>query len=83
LQQSGDLLANELRMFVQTINYDSPRGGISILTEKGEMTLSSLVIQKARAKDTGVYQCSPSSAPAATVNIHVLEGRQFTWLSAS
>jgi len=60
----------------QTINYDSPRGGISILTEKGQMTLSSLVIQQANARDTGVYQCSPSSAPAATVNIHVLQGER-------
>jgi len=60
----------------QTVNYDSARGGISVLTEKGALTLSSLLIQNAQPKDSGSYVCAPSSAPAALTNIHVLAGEQ-------
>jgi len=60
----------------QTVNYDSARGGISVLTEKGALTLSSLLIQNAQPKDSGSYVCAPSSAPAAATNIHVLAGEQ-------
>ena len=59
---------------LQTVNYDSARGGISVLTEKGALTLSSLLIQNAQPKDSGSYVCAPSSAPAAATNIHVLAG---------
>ena len=31
--------------FLQVINYDSPRGGVSVVTEKGESTTSHLLIQ--------------------------------------
>ena len=64
---------------LQTVNYDSPRGGISVLTEKGALTLSSLVIQNAQPKDSGSYICAPSSAPAAVTNIHVLAGNSSSW----
>jgi len=60
----------------QTVTYDSARGGISVLTEKGQQTLSSLLIQNARPRDSGSYVCAPSSAPAAATNIHVLAGEQ-------
>lgn len=91
-----------LLLLLQTVNYDSKRGGISVMVERGpETTLSSLLIQKATRKgpffhfksifyyntnrivdhfhvnfilDSGIYVCSPSSAPAASTSIHVLEG---------
>lgn len=58
----------------QEINYDSPRGGVSVITEKGEVTTSYLLIQKARITDSGHYTCMPSHANPNTVNVHVLNG---------
>ncbi|KFB49527.1 defective proboscis extension response [Anopheles sinensis] len=56
------------------INYDSPRGGVSVITEKGETTTSYLLIQRAKQTDTGKYVCSPSNADPSTVNVHILNG---------
>ncbi|XP_058122278.1 zwei Ig domain protein zig-8-like [Anopheles ziemanni] len=58
----------------QEINYDSPRGGVSVITEKGETTTSYLLIQRAKPTDTGKYVCSPSNADPSTVNVHILNG---------
>ena len=59
---------------LQEINYDSPRGGVSVITEKGEMTTSYLLIQRARTTDSGKYVCSPSNADPSTINVHILNG---------
>nr|ACY00708.1 MIP06342p [Drosophila melanogaster] len=37
----------------QEINYDSPRGGVSVITEKGDITTSYLLIQRASIADQG------------------------------
>lgn len=58
----------------QPINFDSPRGGISLVTEKGSTTSSRLLIQKASSSDTGYYSCDPSNANSATVRVHILNG---------
>lgn len=58
----------------QEINYDSPRGGVSVITEKGEVTTSYLLIQKAKISDSGKYTCLPTHANPSTVNVHVLNG---------
>lgn len=60
----------------EEINYDSPRGGVSVITEKGDITTSYLLIQRARISDSGKYTCSPSTANPQTVNVHVLNGEQ-------
>jgi hypothetical protein len=39
----------------QIISYNSPRGGVSVLTEKGETTTSYLLIQQAKPTDSGKY----------------------------
>ncbi|RZF37206.1 hypothetical protein LSTR_LSTR014244 [Laodelphax striatellus] len=57
---------------VVEINYDSPRGGVSVITEKGDMTTSYLLIQRAQAADSGKYTCNPSNANSKTVVVHVL-----------
>ncbi|ETN65182.1 defective proboscis extension response [Anopheles darlingi] len=57
---------------INEINYDSPRGGVSVITEKGETTTSYLLIQRAWTTDTGKYVCSPSNADPATINVHIL-----------
>ncbi|XP_044017289.1 zwei Ig domain protein zig-8-like isoform X3 [Aphidius gifuensis] len=56
----------------RAINFDSPRGGISLVTEKGEVTSSRLLIQKAIQKDSGLYTCAPSNASPYTVRVHIL-----------
>lgn len=56
------------------INYDSPRGGVSVITEKGDVTTSYLLIQRARSSDSGQYTCRPSNANPKTVQVHILKG---------
>lgn len=56
------------------ISYDSPRGGVTVITEKGPTTTSFLLIQRATPADSGRYQCNPSNAQARPVNVHVLHG---------
>ncbi|KAK8729881.1 hypothetical protein OTU49_008364, partial [Cherax quadricarinatus] len=56
------------------IHYDSSRGGVSILTEAGEVTRSALLIQRATRKDSGNYTCQPRGAEPATARVHVLHG---------
>ncbi|XP_022900547.1 neurotrimin-like isoform X2 [Onthophagus taurus] len=55
------------------INFDSPRGGISLVTEKGPITTTRLLIQKAVQADSGVYTCDPSNANSANVRVHILD----------
>ncbi|EFN83446.1 hypothetical protein EAI_07826 [Harpegnathos saltator] len=51
----------------EVINFDSPRGGISLVTEKGPETTSRLMIQKAVPSDSGHYTCEPSNANPSTI----------------
>ncbi|KAL1449182.1 hypothetical protein WDU94_000401 [Cyamophila willieti] len=59
----------------EVISYDSSRGGVSVITEKGDVTTSYLLIQQAELKDSGKYSCSPSNADVASVYVHVLNGK--------
>ncbi|KAL0279222.1 UNVERIFIED_CONTAM: hypothetical protein PYX00_000827 [Menopon gallinae] len=61
----------------EVISYDSNRGGVSVITEKGEVTTSYLLIQHAELSDSGKYSCSPSNADVASVRVHVLNGACF------
>lgn len=56
------------------ISYDSPRGGVNVITEKGETTTSYLLIQKATNSDNGRYQCNPSNGQPKSIEVHVLNG---------
>ncbi|KAG7306201.1 hypothetical protein JYU34_008800 [Plutella xylostella] len=58
----------------QVINFDSARGGISLVTEKGLRSTSRLLVQRARGADAGVYTCGPNNAPIAATRVHVLSG---------
>ncbi|XP_065206285.1 kin of IRRE-like protein 1 [Planococcus citri] len=58
----------------EAISYDSTRGGVSLITVKGDTTTSCLIIQKARLSDSGKYSCSPSNADVASIQVHVLNG---------
>lgn len=59
----------------QVINFDSPRGGISLVTEKGRLTTSRLLVQKAIQSDSGMYTCAPSNANPTSVRVHILNGK--------
>ncbi|KAI8121701.1 hypothetical protein FF38_06512 [Lucilia cuprina] len=58
----------------QVINFDSPRGGISLVTEKGVLTTSRLLVQKAIQQDSGLYTCTPSNANPTSVRVHIVDG---------
>ncbi|KAF0311269.1 Zwei Ig domain protein zig-8 [Amphibalanus amphitrite] len=58
----------------KVINYDSDRGGISVVTTKGRTTVSQLLIRHARPPDSGRYTCRPASSRPAAVSVHVLKG---------
>lgn len=60
---------------LQIISYNSPRGGVSVLTEKGETTTSYLLIQQAKPTDSGRYSCNPSNAVPHSILVHVLNGK--------
>lgn len=65
----------------QVINYDSSRGGVSVITEKSDVTISFLLIQNADLADSGKYSCAPSNADVASVRVHVLNGKYFSMFS--
>ena len=67
--------------YVQVINFDSPRGGISLVTEKGPETTSRLMIQKAVSSDSGIYRCEPSNANPSSIKVHVVNGELKSTLS--
>jgi len=58
------------------VDFDSPRGGISLETEKTDTaTTSKLLVTKASLADSGNYSCIPSNAQQASVWVHVLNGK--------
>jgi hypothetical protein len=59
----------------QEISYDSPRGGVSVITEKGEISTSYLLIQRAKKTDSGKYVCAPSNANPFSITVHILNGK--------
>ncbi|CAK9806572.1 Zwei Ig domain protein zig-8 [Anthophora retusa] len=61
----------------KVLNYDSARGGVSVITEKGgDVTTSWLLIQTAQPSDSGEYSCRPSNANATYIKVHVLNGER-------
>ena len=61
----------------QVLNFDSPRGGISLETEKTRTgTISRLLVTRASPNDNGNYTCLPSRGEAVSANVHVIKGRE-------
>lgn len=60
----------------QTISYTSKRGGVSVVEERGETTTSILLLQNARASDSGTFTCQPEGMESAQVTLHVLDGER-------
>ncbi|XP_076055282.1 zwei Ig domain protein zig-8-like [Oratosquilla oratoria] len=58
----------------KSISYTSPRGGVSVVEERGEITSSFLLLQNATLSDSGLFMCRPRGLQVTSVNLHVLEG---------
>lgn len=59
------------------LDYDSPRGGVSVEIEKTPMkTTSKLFLTRALKGDSGNYTCAPQFAEAASVMIHIVNGEE-------
>merc|ERR1711997_633447 len=64
----------------KVISYYSDRGGmggVSIVTMKGEVTVSQLLIKGATVKDQGSYRCDPSNTAEATTRVFVLDDVEY------
>ncbi|XP_069189909.1 lachesin-like [Procambarus clarkii] len=61
----------------QALDYDSPRGGVSVEIEKTpSRTTSKLFLTRAGKADVGNYTCVPQYADAASVLVHVVNGEE-------
>ncbi|XP_059091316.1 uncharacterized protein LOC131886883 isoform X2 [Tigriopus californicus] len=58
----------------KTIDYTSPRGGISVLTSSSSQATSTLIITSVGKSDNGKYSCQPANADLASVTVHILDG---------
>lgn len=48
------------------------------MTEKGIVSKSRLLVQRATGNDAGLYTCGPNNAPPGTTRVHVLSGKFMT-----
>lgn len=59
----------------ETINYSSPRGGISVETNtSGNIPRSYLLIDSVAPSDSGKYSCHPANAKDVSVTVHIQDG---------
>ncbi|XP_064079667.1 kin of IRRE-like protein 1 [Macrobrachium nipponense] len=59
------------------LDYDSPRGGVSLEIEKTPLrTTSKLFLTRAVKADSGNYTCAPQFADSAVVVVHVVNGEE-------
>jgi len=56
----------------QPLSHNSGRGGVSLITEKGDKTVSTLMMTMARVTDSGQYACHSSVGSVANVTVHVI-----------
>ena len=70
-------------LLFQPVSYNSARGGISQITETGEVTASFLLVQPARVEDSGSYSCQPSVGSLKTVQVHVIRSKCGQYLNCA
>ncbi|XP_045102134.1 hemicentin-2-like isoform X2 [Portunus trituberculatus] len=56
----------------ELLSYDSPRGGITVVTEHGPISSSRLLIQRATPKDAGRYTCHPANSEPDHIVVHII-----------
>jgi hypothetical protein len=72
----------------EELSYLGPRPGVSLVTDKGERTVVSLILAGARTNDSGSYLCRPLQRggrplPQANISVHVIEGANMDQLSVA
>ena len=50
------------------------QSGVSLLVDKSEVTVVSLLLQTVTTSHSGQYECRPDNAPSATIKLHVIKG---------
>ena len=69
------------------VNLTIYRPGVSLVTDKAEITVVSLIMAGARLNDSGSYLCQPFSRnlteelPLANISVHVIKGANIDQLS--
>nr|XP_053650724.1 zwei Ig domain protein zig-8-like [Cherax quadricarinatus]XP_053650725.1 zwei Ig domain protein zig-8-like [Cherax quadricarinatus] len=58
----------------KVINYDNRDSRVSVITDRGSVTKTILLIHDAHDAATGTYSCVPSLSTTASVRIHILNG---------
>nr|XP_045621626.1 zwei Ig domain protein zig-8-like [Procambarus clarkii] len=58
----------------KVINYDNRDSRVSVITDRGSITKTILLIHDAHDAATGTYSCVPSHSATASVRIHILNG---------
>ncbi len=67
-----------LLITLQTIDYSSPRGGISVETNtSGDTPTSYLLIDSVTPTDSGKYSCHPANADDVSVTVHIQDGNNY------
>ena len=51
------------------------QSGVSLLVDKSEVTVVSLLLQTVSTSHSGEYECRPDNAPPATIKLHVIKGK--------
>lgn len=57
----------------QVLDYER-RGGVTVITQASDYTISYLLMRNATPADSGTYACTPSNGRRATAAVHVLSG---------
>ncbi|MPC09308.1 hypothetical protein E2C01_001917 [Portunus trituberculatus] len=58
---------------LKVLDYEG-RGGVTVITQASENTISHLLMRNATPSDSGTYSCTPSNGRRATTTVHVLNG---------
>ena len=75
-----------VKFYCEKVNLIS-RPGVSLVTDKAEITVVSLIMAEARLNDSGIYFCQPFSRnlteelPVANISVHVIKGANIDQLS--
>jgi len=68
----------------QPISHNTGRDGVSLITEKADTTISSLMVNTALVTDSGQYACHSSVGSVANVTVHVIRSADpEKWLPSS
>ena len=68
-------LRQRLRILTDVgIQVSAYQSGVSLLVDKSEVTVVSLLLQSVTTSHSGQYECRPDNAPPANIKLHVIKG---------